>query len=58
MTYGSMHAYYSEFLADTSSFVNTSGGDLDDVVHRLKQRGDPWRVSEDLPPPGKGHPTQ
>jgi hypothetical protein len=29
-----------------------------DVVHRLKQHGDPWRLSEDLPPPGKGHPTQ
>jgi hypothetical protein len=22
----------------------------DDVVHRLKQHGDPWRLSEDLPP--------
>jgi hypothetical protein len=30
----------------------------DDVVHRLKQNGDPWRLSEDLPPPGKGHSTQ
>jgi hypothetical protein len=30
----------------------------DDVVHRLKQHGDPWRLSEDLPPPGKGHSTQ
>jgi hypothetical protein len=29
----------------------------DDVVHRLKQHGDPWRLSEDLPPPGKGHST-
>jgi hypothetical protein len=29
-----------------------------DVVDRLKQRGDPWRLSEDLPPPGKGHSTQ
>jgi len=28
-----------------------------DVVHRLKQHGDPWRLSEDLPPPGKGHST-
>jgi hypothetical protein len=27
----------------------------DDVVHRLQQNGDPWRLSEDLPPPGKGH---
>jgi hypothetical protein len=62
MTYGNMHADYSEFLADTSSFANTSGGDLvrgpreelteeeryrvaDDVMHRLKQRGDPWRLS-------------
>ena len=26
-----------------------------DVVHRLKQHGDPWRLSEDLPPPGKPH---
>jgi len=26
--YGSAHADYSEFLADTSSFANTSGGDL------------------------------
>ena len=24
-----------------------------DVVHRLKQHGDPWRLSEDLPTPGK-----
>jgi hypothetical protein len=30
----------------------------DDVVHRLKQHGDPWRLSEELPPPGKGHSTQ
>jgi hypothetical protein len=30
----------------------------DDVVHRLKQRGDPWRLAEDLPPPGKGHSTR
>jgi hypothetical protein len=30
----------------------------DDVVLRLKQHGDPWRLSEDLPPPGKGHSTQ
>jgi hypothetical protein len=29
----------------------------DDVVHRLKQHGDPWRLSEDLPPPGRGHST-
>jgi len=29
-----------------------------DVVHQLKQYGDPWRLSEDLPPPGKGHSTQ
>ena len=28
-----------------------------DVVHRLKQHGDPWRLSEDLPPPGKAHST-
>jgi hypothetical protein len=28
-----------------------------DVVDRLKQHGDPWRLSEDLPPPGKGHST-
>jgi hypothetical protein len=26
-------------------------------VHRLQQNGDPWRLSEDLPPPGKGHST-
>ena len=30
----------------------------DDVVDRLQQHGDPWRLSEDLPPPGKGHSTQ
>ena len=30
----------------------------DDVVHRLQQHGDPWRLSEDLPPPGKGHSTR
>ena len=29
----------------------------DDVVHQLKQRGDPWRLSDELPPPGKGHST-
>jgi hypothetical protein len=28
-----------------------------DVVHRLKRHGDPWRLSEDLPPPRKGHST-
>jgi hypothetical protein len=28
ITYGNMHSDYSEFLADTSSFANTSGGDL------------------------------
>jgi hypothetical protein len=28
-----------------------------DVVHQLKQHGDPWRLSEDLPLPGKGHST-
>ena len=28
-----------------------------DVVRRLKEHGDPWRLSEDLPPPGKGHST-
>jgi hypothetical protein len=26
-------------------------------VHRLQQSGDPWRLSVDLPPPGKGHST-
>ncbi len=30
----------------------------DDVVQRLKQHGDPWRLLEDLPPPGKGHSTR
>jgi hypothetical protein len=29
----------------------------DDVVRQLKQHGDPWRLSEDLPPAGKGHST-
>ena len=29
----------------------------DDIVVRLKQHGDPWRLSEELPPPGKGHST-
>jgi hypothetical protein len=29
-----------------------------DVVHRLRRHGDPWQVSEELPPPGKGHSTQ
>jgi len=32
-------------------------GVANDVVHRLKQHGDPWRLSEDLQPPGKGHST-
>jgi hypothetical protein len=26
-----------------------------DIVLRLKQHGDPWRLSEDLPPPSKWH---
>jgi hypothetical protein len=30
----------------------------DDVVHQLKQHGDPWRLSEELPPPGKRLSTQ
>jgi hypothetical protein len=29
----------------------------DDVVRRLREHGDSWRLSEDLPPPGKGHST-
>jgi hypothetical protein len=29
----------------------------DEVVHRLKQHGDPWRLSEELPPSQKGHST-
>jgi hypothetical protein len=30
----------------------------DDVVERLRQHGDPWRLSEELPPvSGKGHST-
>jgi hypothetical protein len=29
----------------------------DDVVNRLQAHGDPWRLNEDLPPPGKGHST-
>ncbi len=30
----------------------------DEVVHRLKQHGDPWGLSEDLPPvSGKGFST-
>jgi len=30
----------------------------DDVVQRLRQHGDPWRLSEDLPPmTGKGFST-
>jgi hypothetical protein len=29
----------------------------DEVVNRLKQHGDPWRLSEELPPPQKGHST-
>jgi hypothetical protein len=30
----------------------------DDVIDRLKQHGDPWRLSDDLPPPtGKGFST-
>jgi hypothetical protein len=28
----------------------------DDVVHQLKQHGDPWRLSDELPTP-KGHST-
>ena len=27
-------------------------------LHQLKQHGDPWRLSDDLPPPGKGHSTR
>jgi len=30
----------------------------DDVVHRLQQHGDPWRLADDLPPPaGQGFST-
>jgi len=29
----------------------------DDVVHRLQQHGDPWRLSEELPDGIKGHST-
>lgn len=30
----------------------------DDVIHQLKQHGDPWRLSEELPPTtGKGFST-
>ena len=29
----------------------------DDVVHQLQQRGDPWRLNEDLPPPSTGPST-
>jgi hypothetical protein len=29
----------------------------DDVVHQPQQNGDPWQLSEDLPPPGKEHST-
>jgi hypothetical protein len=29
----------------------------DDVVHRLQQHGDPWRLKDDLPPPSRGHST-
>ncbi len=30
----------------------------DDVVHRLQQHGDPWRLADDLPPAtGKGFST-
>jgi hypothetical protein len=29
----------------------------DGVVHRLQKNGDPWRLSEELPPPSKGHST-
>jgi hypothetical protein len=29
---------------------------FDDVVQRLRERGDPWRLSEELPPiTGKGN---
>lgn len=29
----------------------------DDVVQRLQRHVDPWRLSDDLPPAGKGHST-
>jgi hypothetical protein len=29
----------------------------DDVVHQLRQHGDPWRLSEELPEATKGHST-
>jgi len=29
----------------------------DDVVHRLKEHGDPWRLADDLPPAAKGFST-
>lgn len=28
-----------------------------DVVDQLQKHGDPWRLSEDLPPPKSGHST-
>jgi hypothetical protein len=28
-----------------------------DVVDQLQGNGDPWRLSEELPPPHKGHST-
>jgi hypothetical protein len=35
----------------------SNGGSSCYVVHQLKQYGDPWRLSEELPPPGKRHST-
>jgi hypothetical protein len=29
----------------------------DDVVQRLQQHGDPWRLSDELPPPAPGFST-
>jgi predicted HTH transcriptional regulator len=41
--YGNVHADYSEFLADASSFANTAGGDL--VLGMDAQNGIPTAIT-------------
>jgi hypothetical protein len=48
MTYGNMHADYSEFLADTSSFANTSGGDLVRGLREKLTEEERYRVANDV----------
>jgi hypothetical protein len=56
-TYGTANADYSEFLADVSSFANTSGGDLVlgiDALHGIRR----FVFERDRAAIGAGQPTK